>query len=66
MKTSRDVFSEIQKKSGAFAFTLRTLEDQKRARVGVTEAVAHGLLKPYDVVKTAPGSVVAEFFFTSG
>lgn len=24
-----------------------------------------GLLKPYDIVKTAGGTVVAEFFFTS-
>lgn len=24
-----------------------------------------GLLKPYDIVQTAPGTLVAEFFFTS-
>lgn len=65
MKTSRAVFSEIQKKAGAFPFTLRALEDEKRARMGVQEAVAHGLLKPYDIVQTAPGTLVAEFFFTS-
>ncbi|KAK1926455.1 peptidase M24, structural domain-containing protein [Papiliotrema laurentii] len=64
MKTSRAVFSEIQKKAGAFPFTLRALEDEKRARMGVQEAVAHGLLKPYDIVQTAPGTLVAEFFFT--
>jgi len=33
--------------------------------MGVQEAVAHGLLKPYDIVQTASGTVVAEFFFTS-
>lgn len=88
MKTSRAVFSEIQKKAGAFPFTLRALDDEKRARMGVQEAVAHGmslfikiwackekrgliswgelgLLKPYDIVQTAPGTLVAEFFFTS-
>nr|ODN73634.1 DNA-binding protein, 42 kDa [Cryptococcus depauperatus CBS 7841] len=64
MKTSRAVFSEIQKKAGAFPFTLRALEDEKRARMGVQEAVSHGLLKPYDIVQTAPGTLVAEFFFT--
>ncbi len=42
MKTSRAVFSEIQKKAGAFPFTLRALEDEKRARMGVAEAVTHG------------------------
>ncbi|WVQ84122.1 DNA-binding protein, 42 kDa [Cryptococcus sp. DSM 104549] len=64
MKTSRAVFSEIQKKAGAFPFSLRALDDEKRARMGVQEAVSHGLLKPYDIVQTAPGTVVAEFFFT--
>ena len=44
MKTSRAVFSEIQKKAGAFPFTLRALDDEKRARMGVQEAVAHGEL----------------------
>ncbi|WOO79287.1 Proliferation-associated protein 2G4 [Vanrija pseudolonga] len=64
MKTSRATFSEVQKKSGAFPFTLRALEDERRARMGVQEAVAHGLLKPYEVTQTVAGSVVAEFFFT--
>ncbi|EKD03418.1 hypothetical protein A1Q2_02273 [Trichosporon asahii var. asahii CBS 8904] len=41
MKTSRATFSEIQKKSGAFPFTLRALDDEKRSRMGVQEAVAH-------------------------
>ena len=44
MKTSRAVFSEIQKKAGAFPFTLRALDDEKRARMGVQEAVTHGEL----------------------
>jgi hypothetical protein len=42
MKTSRAVFSEVQKKAGAFPFTLRSLEDEKRSRMGVAEAVTHG------------------------
>lgn len=65
MKTSRAVFSEIQKKAGPFPFTLRALDDEKRARMGVQEAVAHGLLRPYDITQTAAGTIVAEFFFTS-
>lgn len=64
MQTSRKVFSEVQKKAGAFPFTLRTLDDEKRARMGVQEATQHALLRSYDVVNTAPGTVVAEFFFT--
>lgn len=46
MKTSRATFSEIQKKSGAFPFTLRALDDEKRSRMGVQEAVSHGELRP--------------------
>ena len=50
MKTSRAVFSEVQKKAGAFPFNLRSLEDEKRARLGLQEAVQHGLVKPYEVM----------------
>ena len=50
MKTSRAVFSEVQKKAGPFPFNVRVLEDEKRARMGLQEAVQHGLVKPYEVV----------------
>jgi hypothetical protein len=50
MKTSRAIFSEVQKKAGPFPFNVRVLEDEKRARMGLQEAVQHSLVKPYDVV----------------
>lgn len=50
MKTSRAVFSEVQKKAGAFPFNIRCLEDEKRARLGLQEAVQHSLVKPYEVM----------------
>ena len=50
MKTSRAVFFEVQKKAGAFPFNIRVLEDEKRARLGLQEAVQHGLVKPYEVM----------------
>ncbi len=50
MKTSRLVFSEVQKKAGAFPFNVRCLEDEKKARLGLQEAVQHALVKPYDVM----------------
>jgi hypothetical protein len=50
LKNSRAVFSEIQKKAGAFPFNIRILEDEKRARLGLQEAVQHSLVKPYEVV----------------
>ena len=50
MKTSRAVFSEVQKKAGAFPFNIRVFEDEKKARLGLQEAVQHGLVKPYEVM----------------
>lgn len=50
MKTSRAVFSEVQKKAGSFPFNIRVLEDEKRSRMGLQEAVQHSLVKPYEVV----------------
>ena len=50
MKTSRAVFTEVQKKAGPFPFNVRVLDDEKRARMGLSEATQHSLVKPYDVV----------------
>ncbi|KAH7930208.1 proliferation-associated protein 1 [Leucogyrophana mollusca] len=64
MKNSRAVFSEVQKKAGAFPFNVRALEDEKRARLGLQEAVQHSLIKPYEVVYTPANTFVAAFHFT--
>jgi len=64
MKTSRAVFSEVQKKAGAFPFNIRSLEDEKRSRLGLTEAVQHGLVKPYEVIYAPQNTFVAGFHFT--
>lgn len=53
MKTSRAVFAEVLKKAGAFPFNVRVLEDEKRARLGLQEAVQHSLVKPYEVMYVA-------------
>lgn len=65
MATSRKVFSEIQKKAGAFPFNLRALEDEKRARMGVQECSNHGLVTPFQVLVDADASALtAQVFFT--
>ncbi|KAG6813941.1 hypothetical protein H0H92_005195 [Tricholoma furcatifolium] len=64
MKNSRAVFSEVQKKAGAFPFNIRSLEDEKRSRMGLQEAVQHSLVKPYEVVYTPANTFVAGFHFT--
>ncbi|KDQ57326.1 hypothetical protein JAAARDRAFT_35952 [Jaapia argillacea MUCL 33604] len=66
LKTSRAVFSDVQRKSGAFPFNIRSLEDEKRARLGLQEAVQHGLVKPYEVIYTPANTFVAAFHFTIG
>jgi len=53
MKNSRTVFSEVQKKAGSFPFNIRVLEDEKRARMGLQEAVQHSLVKPYEIMYIA-------------
>lgn len=50
MKNSRAVFSQVQQKAGAFPFNIRALDDEKRARMGLQEAVQHSLVKTYDVM----------------
>jgi len=64
MKNSRTIFSEIKRKAGSFPFNLRALEDEKRARMGIGEAVQHGLLRPLEVVYTPADTYVAAFHFT--
>lgn len=64
MKNSRSVFSEVQKKAGAFPFNLRVLEDEKRARLGLQEAVQHALVKPYEVMYVSFRFLVCLTFYT--
>ncbi|EJU04924.1 Creatinase/aminopeptidase [Dacryopinax primogenitus] len=64
MKNSRTIFSEIKRKASSFPFNLRILEDEKRARMGISEAVQHGLLRPLEVVYTPADTFVAGFHFT--
>ncbi|KAK4050940.1 hypothetical protein OIO90_004916 [Microbotryomycetes sp. JL221] len=65
MKASRATFSEISKKAGSFPFTLRVLEDEVKARMGVRECVSHGLLKSYDIITTEKSTdLSAQAFIT--
>jgi len=42
MKASRNTYAEITTKAGQFPFTLRMLEQETKARLGVQECVQHG------------------------
>ncbi|KAG9296628.1 hypothetical protein G9A89_002899 [Geosiphon pyriformis] len=64
MKTSREVFNEVREKFGSFPFPLRSLADEKKARMGIVECASHGLVSAYDVYQEKEDEFVAQFFFT--
>ena len=61
MKASRYVLSEIDKKFPTLPFTLRHFDDERQAKMGVTECVAKGLLTPYPSLFEKKGEFVAHF-----
>lgn len=64
MKASRMFYSEVSNKFTTMPFTLRGLEDEKKARLGVGECVNHDLMMPYPVLYEKDGEYVAQFKFT--
>ncbi|KAI1280872.1 Proliferation-associated protein 2G4 [Halotydeus destructor] len=64
MKASRAFFSEIEKKYGTMPFSLRSCDDEKKAKMGVLECVNHKLLEPFNVLYEKDGEFVAQFKFT--
>jgi len=61
MKNSRYLLSEVDKKFPTLPFTLSHFEDEKMAKLGVTECVSHGLLTPYPVLHEQKNTKVAHF-----
>ena len=64
MRTSRAVFSEINTKYPSLPFTLRALNDPKKARLGMTEIVNHNLVIPYPVLYEKDGEHCARIVMT--
>jgi len=62
--SSRATLSEIVKKFGTFPFSLRQLEDEKAAKVGVVECVRGNVLRQYEVVGDKDNDPVARLFTT--
>lgn len=50
MKTSRQVFYEINKSHPTMPFTLRALKDPKKSRMAMTEMLKHSLVTGYPVL----------------
>lgn len=61
MKNSRYLLSEVDKKFPTLPFTLAHFDDERAARMGVTECVSHGLLTPYPVLHEQKEAKVAHF-----
>ncbi|KAJ3587120.1 hypothetical protein NHX12_013510 [Muraenolepis orangiensis] len=64
MKASRAFFSEVEKRFDAMPFTLRALQDESKARLGVVECAKHELVQPFNVLQEKEGEFVAQFKFT--
>jgi len=62
--SSRQTLSEIVKKFGTFPFSLRQLDDERAAKVGVVECVRSNVLRQYEVVADKDGEPVARLFST--
>ncbi len=61
MKASRYVLTEVDKKFPTLPFTLRHFDDERQAKMGITECVSHGLVAPYPSLHEKSGSKVAHF-----
>merc|ERR1712086_1023262 len=61
---ARQFISEVNKRFPALPFSLRHIEDEQVARVGVSEAKRHELLEEYPVLKEKAEEFVAQFKFT--
>ncbi|KAL8731447.1 MAG: hypothetical protein Q9166_003422 [cf. Caloplaca sp. 2 TL-2023] len=62
--SSRQTLSEIVKKFGNFPFSLRQLDDERAAKVGVVECVRSNVLRQYEVVTDKDNSPVARLLTT--
>merc|ERR1719215_2557724 len=61
---ARQFLSEVQKRFPVLPFSLRAIEDEQVARVGVSEAKRHDLLEEYPILKEKDGMTVVQFKFT--
>lgn len=64
MKHSREFYSTLSKNFGPMPFTLRSFENETKARMGVVECVTHKLITPFQVLYEKEEQYVAQFKFT--
>lgn len=64
MKTSRQVFSEINRRYPTMPFTLRALDDPKKARMAMREMLGHDLVIAYPVLYEKDDAFIARCSLT--
>ncbi|KAK3207923.1 hypothetical protein GRF29_96g843318 [Pseudopithomyces chartarum] len=62
--SSRQLLSEVVKKFSTFPFSLRQLDSEKSAKVGVIECVRGGVLRAYEVIGDKESKPVGRLFST--
>lgn len=61
---ARQFISEVARRYPSMPFCLRAIEDPLVANIGKTEALRHGLIDPYPVLREKEGEFVAHFKYT--
>lgn len=64
MKNSREFYSNASKRFGTMPFTLRNMDNETKAKMGVVECITHKLVEPFQVLYEKDGESVAQFKFT--
>lgn len=49
LQASKGIIKDVESKFGFFPFNLRSLDDERKARVGIQEGERHGVFRPYEV-----------------
>lgn len=62
--SSKKILNEVVKKFGVFPFSLRQLEDERDAKVGVVECVRGNVFRSYEVVGDKDGEPVSRLMTT--
>ena len=63
-KCSRVFFNEVNKRFPTLPFSIRSLPDEKAAKMGVRECVTHQILMPYPVLGERKGDFIGHVKFT--
>jgi methionine aminopeptidase len=64
--SSRAIFSEIKSKFGTFPFSMRQLDDEKAAKVGIVEGIRANVIRQYEVAADRDGEPISRLLSTIG